>query len=834
MMSRFGHTLARAGLLLLSFLSGTYALLAYIPFTYQAVIKFPMLSWIPAFVRLHPFLFLALVLLNLGVDRPRWWGPGTSKAMRIYALAALGLSLAMVLHPPLRAIRNDVSSLAWAVAFLVLPLWLLVLDGRAAWKGVVWVSGPKDDARRLFLAALVAGMYAALLFPGLAWLRLGPPDPSPTVEAMALVWGWTLCAHLIVVLAVAALLMGVLGLGQMFVWRWVEPGLLTLLAWVGLTRFFLSIVFTPIAFNGPPALLIGALVSALAVVFVVGLIPHFAPPAGTPENALDLALRPLIRALRGRILRTVLGVALLTLAAGFALGRAALFDWNFLFQKTLVVIICILLFGCGYAVFEPSKPKVVWVWALILVPIIGTNIFLAFDEVLIARSHAKRVERSLGAVLEQQAGRDVSVRLLREWLSPIQQAQRTIYRILQKNSNIPHDVRTDPVDVQHVLSLKHEPGPKPDIFIFVVDSLRRDYLGAYNPKVHFTPELDRFAAESFAMPNAFTRYGATGLSEPSIWTGSLMLHKQYITPFHPMNSLQKLLEADGYQGLISMDSIMDVVVKPGPWMQPLDPGVGTQDLRLEASLEKLEAALKARGSDAGPLFVYTQAQDIHISVINREGQTTVGSGNFSGFYAPYASRVAHFDAAFGRFIAFLKKQGRFDNSLIIFTADHGDSLGEEGRFGHAYTLFPEIVRIPLLIHLPVWMKTGLTYEPETPTFLTDLTPSLYYLLGHRPIRVDRALGRPLFTATPEEQAPYHQDHYLLASSYGAVFGILDGTGKVLYISDGVNFADHLYRLDQGLVGAERPLTGEQKARYDKLILDDIDLVNRFYQFKPDH
>jgi len=834
MSGRLTRMAARAGLLLLSFMSGTYALLAYIPFTYQAVIKFPMVSWIPAFVRFHPFVFLALVLANLAVDRTRWSGPAASRAMKGFGGFALLFALALVVHPPLRDIRNDASSLAWAVAFLALPLWLLVLDGRAAWQGLTWKTGPSDEARRLFLAAACAGLLAALLFPGLAWLRLGPPDPHPAGEALALVWGWTFCAHLLVDLVAAALLMGILGLGRLFPWSWVEPLLLALLLWAGLTVFLLSVVFTPIAFHGAPALLVGALVAALAVVFLTGLVPGVLPVEAGAENALDLALRPLVRLLRGHALRTIALLSLLAAATGLALGRAAVFDWNFLFQKTIVVAVAVALFACLYAAIGVGRPKVIWVWAVILLPVLTMNVFLAFDEVLVARSTARRADQRLGAVLDQQVGRDVSVRLLREALSPLRQLQRTIYRVLQKNSNIPHEVRTDPVEVQHVDVLKPEPGVKPDIYIFVVDSLRRDYLGTYNPKVHFTPELDRFAAESLAMRNAFTRYGATGLSEPSIWTGSLMLHKQYITPFHPMNSLQKLLETDGYQGLISVDSIMDVVLKPGAWMQPLDPGVGTQDLRLGASLQKLETALKARGADPRPLFVYSQCQDIHISVINREGQTTVVPGDYSGFHAPYASRLHRLDAAFGQFIAFLKQQGRYDRSLIIFTADHGDSLGEEGRFGHAYTLFPEIVRIPMLIHLPVAMRSGLALDTEHPAFLTDLTPSLYYLLGHRPIRVDRALGRPLFTVTPEEQLPYRQDHYLLASSYGAVFGILDGAGKTLYISDGVNFADHLYRLDQGTTGSQRPLSGEQKARYDQQILDDIDLVNRFYHFKPDH
>lgn len=832
MKARLGALAARATLLLCCVLSGAYALLAYIPFTYEAVIKFPLVSWVPAFVRLHPWLLLLLVLANLGVDRRRWQGPEASGSGRIMGAVALLFALIVLLRSPLRAIQNNFGSLLWAVAFLILPLGLLLRDARAAWKGFAWASRPRDDARRLFLAALTTGLLAALLFPALAWLRLGPPDPRPAAEALAMAWGWILSAHLLVFLAAAALLMGVLGLGQLFAWPRVEPGLLAALLWIALTRFLLRVVFAPIAFGGPAALLVGALLAALPLAFLAGLVPGIRPLEPEAESALDLALRPLIRLLRGRPFRAVCLLALIAAGAGFALAKAAVFDWNFLFQKTLVAATSLLCFGCLYAAFAPGRPKVLWVWALILVPVITMNVFLAFDEVLVTRGGAGQA--GFGAVLDQQAGRDVSVRLLREALSPLREARQTIYRILQKNSNIPHDVRTDPVEIQHAEKLEPAPGPKPDIYVFVVDSLRRDYLGAYNPKVRFTPQLDRFAAESFALPSAFTRYGATGLSEPSIWTGALMLHKQYITPFHPMNSLQKLLETDGYRGLISMDSIMDVVVKPGPWMQPLDPGVSTQDLRLEASLQKLEAALLARGADPRPLFVYSQAQDIHISVINREGQQVVGPGDFKGFYAPYASRVARIDAAFGRFIAFLKQQGRFENSLIIFTADHGDSLGEEGRFGHAYTLFPEIVRIPLLIHLPDSMKTGFRLEPEAPAFLTDLTPSLYYLLGHRPVRVDRALGRPLFTLTAEEQAPYRQDHYLLASSYGAVFGILDGAGKELYISDGVNFADHLYRLEGGAAGVPLSLGGGEKARYDKMILEDIDLVNRFYQFKPDH
>ena len=83
--------------------------------------------------------------------------------------------------------------------------------------------------------------------------------------------------------------------------------------------------------------------------------------------------------------------------------------------------------------------------------------------------------------------------------------------------------------------------------MIVIDSLRRDYLSPYNSGVDFTPGVAEFARESIVLENTFTRYGGTGLSEPSIWVGGMILHKQYVTPFRPMNALQKLIESQGYR-----------------------------------------------------------------------------------------------------------------------------------------------------------------------------------------------------------------------------------------------------------------------------------------------
>jgi hypothetical protein len=68
------------------------------------------------------------------------------------------------------------------------------------------------------------------------------------------------------------------------------------------------------------------------------------------------------------------------------------------------------------------------------------------------------------------------------------------------------------------------------------------------------------------------------------------------------------------------------------------------------------------------------------------------------------------------------------------------------------------------------------------------------LLGHKPTLQNEVFGRPLFTAKPEEQAPYLRDSYLIAASYAAVYAALSDNGKSLYVADGVNSKDYYYDL----------------------------------------
>src|SRR5438477_10168921 len=147
------------------------------------------------------------------------------------------------------------------------------------------------------------------------------------------------------------------------------------------------------------------------------------------------------------------------------------------------------------------------------------------------------------------------------------------------------------------------------------------------------------------------------------------------------------------------------------------------------------------------------------------------------------------DECFGAFVAELERRGIYRNSIVILTSDHGDSLGEEGRWGHAYTLFPEIIRVPLIVHLPDALKASVVSDPDRLAFLTDITPSLYFLLGHAASIGSELFGAPLFARTRQELVDRSREEFLLASSYGPVYGLLRENGRSLYVIDATNYVD---------------------------------------------
>ena len=805
-MGRFANWAARVIWLAVLALSSFYCALAYVPFTWHQVIQGKLIGALSDFANLQgPIYLAALVVLSLTLL------PALRRAeSRIptagFLGAALPFGIFLIAQPVLPQLGNDGASLYWAFAFLVPVIALSTLDFHLRFADVIWATRPVPADSRVFRASCFAAVFSAVLYAAIA-TSAGRGASFALATTVA-------AAHLALFLQIFAAAVLISGLAAAaFYPAKVEFILFEVFAAFLLFRFLDATVFPAMSFTGTPALMFGA-AFALAIGFAfAGLSLAIYKESAQPVPAgLDVMLLPVTIFFRQSWIAIASGIVLLSIAAWVAQRQASGFDWNYLLQQSAAI----LVWGLAFALFFFAPFRALHrrrVLPLLLCALIATLAFRIASVVPAAAADA-----------QTYAGVNASFRLASSILSP-PVGDRSFYDFLSARSNISRAVDIQPVDFRIVPNLQATSGPKPNIFVIVIDSLRRDYVSAYNPKVTFTPGIDSFARESIVMKNAFTHYGGTGLAEPSIWTGGMIVHKQYVTPFYPMNTLAKLVNTEGYKDYVSMDNILDTVTPRTPNVAPLDAGKLTMDFDLCGSLNEVESKV----STGDPAFIYTQPQNIHISVITRENQSVPAGESYPGFYAPYASRLRRIDACFGRFIDSLKAKNLYDSSIVILTADHGDSLGEDGRFGHAYTLFPEIVKIPMIIHLPRNLASGLVYSADKPAFSMDITPTLYYLLGHTGTISNPLFGRPLFTHTKAEQQQYDRPDYLIAASYASVYALLTDNAQRLFISDAVNEKDYLYDVNSNTsLNLPAQVVSADRSEIAKL----IDLIDQEFHFTP--
>lgn len=95
--------------------------------------------------------------------------------------------------------------------------------------------------------------------------------------------------------------------------------------------------------------------------------------------------------------------------------------------------------------------------------------------------------------------------------------------------------------------------------------------------------------------------------------------------------------------------------------------------------------------------------------------------------ALYDGELDYLDHKIGELLDYLKSQRLLDDTVVIVTADHGDSLGEHNELGHRMVLYEQLLHVPLIIRYPRAFKAG---ERNTDLVqLADLFPTLLELAG---------------------------------------------------------------------------------------------------------
>ena len=92
----------------------------------------------------------------------------------------------------------------------------------------------------------------------------------------------------------------------------------------------------------------------------------------------------------------------------------------------------------------------------------------------------------------------------------------------------------------------------------------------------------------------------------------------------------------------------------------------------------------------------------------------------------YAANVSMIDQKVGEIIETLDTKGYLDNTIIIFTSDHADALGDHGHI-QKWTMYDSVLRVPLIVWAPGHLKES--FEIDTPIELMDVAPTILEAAG---------------------------------------------------------------------------------------------------------
>lgn len=814
---------ARAAFGLLALLTSIYCLLAYIPDLYFAFIQAPFQPWLIKFIAWHAYIYCVL-LAGLAVALlGSYTGVVRRVAIELVAFHAL-FGIYFLIYRPFSHVRSDSLSLLWSLVALSPLVWIGALDH--------FEFHRRADATKTTLlqipisAGALAGIAVALLDPASAWLRSQMADRGFQMKSIDFAaWGWALLVHLLFALFAVCLFNAAGRIAEKLPGRFGLRIVYSVFAAVGLELLFQRVLLASIPFTGGEAVVYSVTIAIALVVFVGGML---ASRGGRPEKE---ATAP--QTWRDTPVTQNAALAVVLLGAIYVVpALIGIMDWNSVLAKLWAAVLWIAALALGIRIWGEKKELRQPVWLMLA---IAAGTFVAYQ--VSQRNdwwQQKLKKPEFSAAVARHAALDASFSAISDlWTIAVEKPCDSLCEFLKEQTGIPSSAAVQAVDVKLVPDLQPVPGPKPNIFVIVVDSLRRDYVSPYNPAVTFTPNIQQFASESVVMRNSYTRYAGTTLSEPAIWAGTMMLHKHYVQPFHMVNNLEKLVATDGYDRYVTVDTVLRLLLQTPPDLHRLDASMSNwsdQDLCTTAS--EAERMIDQRADKAQPIFLYTQPQNIHVVSLERaRAVRPPDAAQYPGFYAPAANEIRRLDGCFGKFIQYLKARGIYDNSIVVLTADHGESYGEFGHTNHAFGMHPEVLQVPLIFHLPPALQKNMYYDPEAIAFNIDVTPTLYYLLGHRPIVDDARFGRPLFTLTREEHERFQRDSYLVAVCYGPIYGLLGRRGEDLFVANEMEGSYEYYDLVHDRFGTTNLLTARVQAEGERQIREYVQEIADLYHYR---
>jgi arylsulfatase A-like enzyme len=269
------------------------------------------------------------------------------------------------------------------------------------------------------------------------------------------------------------------------------------------------------------------------------------------------------------------------------------------------------------------------------------------------------------------------------------------------------------------------------VILISVDTLRADHLSCYGYKRVGTPHID-------ALARGGTLFGQIDSQIPL----TLPSHASMLMSAYPAATgveengalvppgsitLASVLKSHGYRtaafiGSIALDRRYGLNQGFDTYDSPFDSATGPQNpfssrVTRDANLVFRSARVWLDANRERPLFAFIHLYDLHLPY-KLPGYSPVEPSR-----AGYDAELEYVDAATGRFIESLERNGLWQKAIVILLADHGESLGEHGESGHGYFIYESTIHVPLLIHWPEDLRAHPAQVNE-PGGLIDVAPTI--------------------------------------------------------------------------------------------------------------
>ncbi|NIM91103.1 MAG: sulfatase-like hydrolase/transferase [Candidatus Aminicenantes bacterium] len=251
---------------------------------------------------------------------------------------------------------------------------------------------------------------------------------------------------------------------------------------------------------------------------------------------------------------------------------------------------------------------------------------------------------------------------------------------------------------------------KYNFLLITIDTLRPDRLSCYSSEHLRTPRIDGLAGRGIVFTRAFAHTPSTLPSHANILLGTTPLYhgvhdnSNFIVR-EEFLTLAEYLKSFGYStgafvGAFPLDSRFGLT----QGFDVYDDNYGYKDSQEFTYVERkaeivVEKSINWLRTERNPWFLWIHLFDPHQRYYPPQPFRHQYKGKL------YDGEVAYVDFALGKLFDYLEKNKLFDDTLVVFTGDHGESLGEHGEPTHGYFAYNSTLWVPLIISFP-GMKPG--------------------------------------------------------------------------------------------------------------------------------